>query len=92
MSLTDAGSAPMSTLTAGQAVALDNLARKQAGQEVGWINISAAQALTGLGLARRSAEGWSITAEGVLALADHPPLAAETIPLPPRRLRPVDRS
>lgn len=73
-------------------MALDNLARKQAGQDVGWINISAAQALTGLGFARRSAEGWSITAEGVLALAHQPPVAAQTIPLPARRLRPVDRA
>lgn len=77
-------------LTAVQAEALNNLARKQAGHDVGWINISAARALTGMGLARRSAAGWSITPEGIMALAEQPPVAAETIALPARRLRLAD--
>ena len=44
--------------------ALHNLARKKAGDEVDWINIADARALTDLGLAQRSREGWDITAEG----------------------------
>ena len=48
---------------------LDNLARKKAGAEVDWINIADARALTELGLAQRSREGWDITAAGAAALA-----------------------
>lgn len=92
MSVTHGADTPRADLTVGLTAALDNLARKKAGQDVGWINISAARALTGLGYARRSAEGWSITDEGVLALADQPPLTAQAIPLPERRLRSVDRT
>jgi hypothetical protein len=49
--------------------ALQNLADKRAGKIVGWINIADARALTDLGLAERSPEGWNITAAGVSALA-----------------------
>ena len=48
--------------------ALQNLASKQAGAEVDWINIADARALTELGLADRSQEGWRITAAGLSAL------------------------
>jgi hypothetical protein len=56
--------------------ALDNLARKQAGEDVAWINISAAQALTELGLAQRTPEGWRITSNGLLAQVAATPTAA----------------
>lgn len=55
-------------LTEGQMVALQNLALKQAGKPVDWINISDARALTDLGLAERGREGWTITPQGVEAL------------------------
>ena len=55
-------------LSAGQLTALRNLASKQAGGDVDWINIADARALTGLGLAERSREGWKITPEGVETL------------------------
>ena len=44
--------------------ALHNLADKQAGQDVDWINIADARALTELGLAERNRSGWQITPEG----------------------------
>lgn len=56
-------------LSEGQRVALKNLARKQAGADVDWINISDARALTDLGLAQREAGGWRITPEGATVLA-----------------------
>ena len=55
-------------LSAGQLTALRNLASKQAGGDVDWINIADARALTGLGLAERSREGWKITPAGMEAL------------------------
>jgi hypothetical protein len=59
----------MATLSPGQLTALRNLARKQAGEAVDWINIADARALTELGFADRNSEGWRITAAGALALA-----------------------
>jgi hypothetical protein len=59
----------MDDLTEAQLNALQNLARKKAGQEPPFINISAARALTELGLAERSREGWDITPEGSALLA-----------------------
>lgn len=56
-------------LTEGQLHALRNLARKQAGEDVPFANISDARLLTDLGLAVRSREGWSITPEGTALLA-----------------------
>jgi hypothetical protein len=56
-------------LTARLIAALQNLADKKAGKDVGWINISDARALTDLGLAERSREGWDITGAGAAALA-----------------------
>jgi hypothetical protein len=49
--------------------ALENLADKKAGNEVGWINIADARALTDLGLAERTQDGWDITKAGESALA-----------------------
>lgn len=56
-------------LSDGQLLALKNLARKQAGDDVDWINISDARALTDLGFAQRDRVGWKITPEGLAALA-----------------------
>jgi hypothetical protein len=55
----------MDDLTTGQLDALKDLARKKAGEAVPFVNIADARALTDLGLAERSREGWDITPEGV---------------------------
>ena len=49
--------------------ALRNLADKQGGAEVGWINIADARALTEGGLAQRTPSGWTITAKGEAVIA-----------------------
>ena len=59
----------MADLTDAQLNALQNLAVKMSGGEAPFINIGAARALTELGLAERSREGWDITAEGSALLA-----------------------
>jgi len=59
---------PEFILSEGQRVALRNLAKKQAGEAVDWINIADARALTELGFADRGREGWRITAAGSAAL------------------------
>jgi len=74
-------------LTRDQRIALHNLADKEAGQSVGWINISDAQTLTDLGLARRNRGGWEITLEGA-ALIENQARPAETGSLVPF-LRPI---
>jgi hypothetical protein len=51
-------------LSATLQAALENLHRKKSGLEVDWINIADARALTELGLAVRSHQGWSITEAG----------------------------
>ena len=71
-------SAVLVTLTDGQLAALRNLARKQAGVEVDWINIADAGALAELGFAERSRQGWTITAAGQAALAALGPEPAAT--------------
>ncbi len=53
------------TLSLKELSALHNLADKQSGQDVDWINIADARALTELGLARRTRGGWEITAAGL---------------------------
>jgi hypothetical protein len=57
-------------LTPSLLAALRNLNRKKAGEDVDWINIADARALTELGLAERNREGWNITPAGMSALAD----------------------
>ena len=52
-----------------QMTALRNLARKQAGDDVDWINIADARALTDLGLAERGRVGWIITEAGKRVVA-----------------------
>ena len=59
----------MDDLTSGQREALNDLARKKAGEAVPFVNISDARALTDLGLAQRSREGWDITPEGSALLS-----------------------
>ena len=56
------------TLSPGELHALQNLARKSGGEEVDWINIADARALTSYGFAERTREGWSITPAGSAAL------------------------
>ena len=59
----------MDDLTAGQLEALQDLSRKRSGEPVPFVNIADARALTELGLAERSQEGWTITAAGAALLA-----------------------
>lgn len=59
-------------LSEGQLTALRNLSLKRAGKPVDFINIADARALTDLGLAVRSREGWEITSEGEVLLAATP--------------------
>ena len=66
----------MDDLTASQLHALQNLARKRAGDDVPFVNISDARALTELGFAERSREGWDITAAGAALLARQAPLGS----------------
>jgi hypothetical protein len=63
----------MTDLSGDQIHALRNLARKQAGEDVDWISISAARALTDLGYAERTAGGWIISQLGstTLSATDH---------------------
>ncbi len=71
------------SLTPGLLAALENLSRKKAGEEVDWIKIADARALTELGLAERNREGWNITPAGVAALAERGDIHS-TSPDPPR--------
>ena len=59
-------------LSEGQLTALRNLSLKRAGKPVDFINIADARALTDLGLAVRSREGWEITSEGEALLTATP--------------------
>lgn len=76
-------------LSEGQLSALHALRSKKAGQEVDWINIADARALTELGLAERNRDGWIITAAGEAALdllrsavpSDAPPIGPSEGPL-----------
>jgi hypothetical protein len=57
-------------LTQAQQSALQNLAHKKAGREVGWITIADARSLTELALAKRNSSGWWITAQGEALLEE----------------------
>ena len=59
----------MNDLTSGQIEALRDLARKRDGESVPFVNIADARALTELGMAERSREGWNITPAGAALLA-----------------------
>jgi hypothetical protein len=58
-----------SPLTSGELDALRGLQRKKDGVQVPFVNIRDARALTALGFADRSREGWEITSEGLARLA-----------------------
>ena len=74
----------MDKLTVSQLHALQNLSRKRGGADVPFVNIGDARALTELGYAERSREGWDITPAGSSFLARHAPLTAEAAaPEPP---------
>jgi len=60
---------PTAPLSADRLSALRNLASKHIGDPVGWIAIADARGLTDIGYARRSHDGWQITARGSEALA-----------------------
>jgi hypothetical protein len=55
----------------GQITALRNLDAKRAGDEVDYIRIADARALTDLGMAERTAQGWAITPDGSAWLTAH---------------------
>lgn len=74
------------TISDKEMAALHNLADKQSGKEVDWINIADARALTELGLARRNREGWEITPQGLALVKGQgvgPTLVAQSDPPPP---------
>jgi len=60
----------MTALSDSDLNALRNLAGKQKGEPVPFINIAAARSLTDLGLATRNREGWEITSEGLALLLE----------------------
>ncbi len=62
-------------LSPNELEALHNLAEKQAGGDVNWINIADARALTELGFARRTRAGWEITSEGLAQVRVQPKVA-----------------
>jgi hypothetical protein len=82
------------TISDKELAALQNLAAKQAGKDVDWINIADERALTELGLARRNREGWEITAEGLAAIKAAQAGGPTLVPPadPPFRAPPPDRS
>jgi hypothetical protein len=59
----------MDDLSPGQLNALRNLGQKSTGVTTVFVNIADARALTELGLATRSRQGWDITAAGAAYLA-----------------------
>ena len=73
----------MDDLTPSQLNALHNLSRKKAGEEVPFVNIGDARALTELGYAERSREGWDITPAGAALLARTTPSGPEAVDDPP---------
>jgi hypothetical protein len=60
------------SLSGGELSALRALNAKTSGSQIPFVNIRDARALTELGLAVRSREGWDITAEGSARLALEP--------------------
>ena len=59
----------MDELTGGELETLQHMADKKAGGVAPFMNIRNARALTELGLAERSREGWDITPAGLATLA-----------------------
>ena len=77
-------------LTPDERQALQNLARKAGGEEVGWVNIAAARALADKGLAERDRQGWHINSQGTAWLQTSPAPPVETVSAPPQALHPRD--
>jgi hypothetical protein len=70
--------------------ALRNLLKKQNGEDVAFVNIGDARALTELGLAERTQQGWVITEAGTRLLGgDGSPPAAPPSSVTRLPLRPV---
>ena len=78
-------------LSDAQIDALRNLARKKAGEVVGWIAIAEARDLTELGFATRNRSGWQITDAGVLMLAHRDVRAEPADTIVPFRPEPTAR-
>jgi hypothetical protein len=78
-------------LSDAQLDALRNLARKKAGEVVGWIGISEARGLTDLGFATRNRSGWQITDAGALVLAHRDQRAEPANTIVAFRLAPAAR-
>jgi hypothetical protein len=76
------------TISEKELAALHNLADKQAGKEVNWINIADARALTELGLARRNRGGWEITQEGLTVVRGQSGVATLVVQNDPPRQGP----
>ncbi len=75
----------MPALSPAQLEALSNLARKKAGDAVGWVAIAEARELTDLGFAARTRSGWEITEAGEAELREHEadrPEAPPDAPIP----------
>lgn len=80
------------TMSDKELAALHNLADKQAGEDVDWINIADARALTELGLARRNRGGWEITPEGLAVIKARPAEPGQIPRNDPIPLRPPSSS
>jgi hypothetical protein len=68
-------------LSSGEIGALENLERKLAGEDVAWISIADARALSELGLAERNRAGWNITSAGQTWLRERATAPAEDCPV-----------
>jgi hypothetical protein len=82
----------MITLTDEQLAALRNLDRKRNGEDVDFINIADARALTDAGFAVRQASGWRINDRGVALLQSQNPVAPAVVAgaIPIKLTRPSD--
>ena len=75
-------------LTPGERTALENLARKATGEDVGWINIADARALAEKGLCDRDRQGWHINADGLSWLQSAPASPSDPVLSSPIQFRP----
>jgi hypothetical protein len=82
----------VTALSPAQIDALSNLARKKAGDDVGWVAIAQARELTDLGLAVRTRSGWEITDAGETALQDYDAANPEGAPNEPIPFGPTSQT
>ena len=75
-------------LTPGERLALENLAKKAQGEEVGWFNIADARTLVDKGLADRDRQGWRVNAAGSASLLQAPSAARDSVLEAPTQLHP----